>query len=317
MQICWGWDLMRGGAGSYWAAIALGLLVGADLGASLGSARAQQACLTAPNAPAPAGSHWYYRTDPASGHKCWYVRERDQAGAPVPGRQAVAPAPVKPGRKTTPVLAAPDPSAWMDPVEQPNSTTVDWPAPTPVPSPAGEINGQPSNNPAPPPAVAPSPVRAIDSPPPKLVKPDSPANSSLATPSANAVPASAGPPVRVTTADKPAVFQRRAAAAIGVAGLLGLVLAGLFLRRIITKTMGGRRAIKLARMEPRLVDSGNVMPPLPTRLRQSPSLVPGQHETNARINEIEESLRQFARRLRQRRSRPAGVFARMGAWVRS
>jgi hypothetical protein len=34
-------------------------------------------CLTAPNAAAPAGSHWYYRTDLAKQRKCWYVRGAD------------------------------------------------------------------------------------------------------------------------------------------------------------------------------------------------------------------------------------------------
>ena len=38
------------------------------------SARAADDCLTAPNASAPQGSHWYYRTDRTNQRKCWYYR---------------------------------------------------------------------------------------------------------------------------------------------------------------------------------------------------------------------------------------------------
>jgi hypothetical protein len=36
-------------------------------------------CLAAPNSPAPLGSHWYYRLDWATQHKCWYVRAFNQS----------------------------------------------------------------------------------------------------------------------------------------------------------------------------------------------------------------------------------------------
>jgi hypothetical protein len=44
-------------------------------------------CLAAPNSPAPQGSHWYYRLNWATQHKCWYVRP---PGRPL--QQAAAPA---------------------------------------------------------------------------------------------------------------------------------------------------------------------------------------------------------------------------------
>ncbi len=44
-----------------------------------GSARAEDNCLAAPNAPAPQGSHWYYRTDTVKRIKCWYLRPEGQA----------------------------------------------------------------------------------------------------------------------------------------------------------------------------------------------------------------------------------------------
>jgi hypothetical protein len=42
-------------------------------------------CLTAPNSPAPQGTHWYYHVDRANQRKCWYVRASSQ-----PAQQATA-----------------------------------------------------------------------------------------------------------------------------------------------------------------------------------------------------------------------------------
>ena len=49
-------------------------------------------CISKPNAPAPQGSHWYYRTDRTSKRQCWYLGEEGAkaraserlAGTPVP-----------------------------------------------------------------------------------------------------------------------------------------------------------------------------------------------------------------------------------------
>ena len=75
-------------AGSYLlAATALAVLAGAGLGA--GSARAQGAtCLASPNGPAPAGTHWYFKTDQATNQKCWYTRPPDQAAQARPAQTA-------------------------------------------------------------------------------------------------------------------------------------------------------------------------------------------------------------------------------------
>ncbi len=55
------------------AATAFAVLAGAAV--SAGSARAQDAtCLAAPHGPAPAGTHWYYKTDQGTHQKCWYTR---------------------------------------------------------------------------------------------------------------------------------------------------------------------------------------------------------------------------------------------------
>jgi hypothetical protein len=54
------------------------LLVAALLVSALSTSRAEENCLAAPNARAPQGSHWYYRTDPSSQNKCWHVRQTDE-----------------------------------------------------------------------------------------------------------------------------------------------------------------------------------------------------------------------------------------------
>ena len=49
-------------------------------------------CISKPNAPAPQGGHWYYRTDRTSKRQCWYLGEEGAkaraserlAGTPVP-----------------------------------------------------------------------------------------------------------------------------------------------------------------------------------------------------------------------------------------
>jgi hypothetical protein len=65
------------------------------------SVRAQEdECLAAPNARAPQGSHWYYRTDRVTHQKCWHLREQDQSAQQLP-----------PGEVTASASAASAPSA--------------------------------------------------------------------------------------------------------------------------------------------------------------------------------------------------------------
>ena len=54
-------------------------------------------CLTAPNAPVPPNSHWYYRTDRTEQRKCWYLRS-DNAPSEQAAVQAVPDPPVKPSQ---------------------------------------------------------------------------------------------------------------------------------------------------------------------------------------------------------------------------
>ena len=59
------------------------LVSGIDVGMP-DTARADD-CLTAPNSPAPQGTHWYYHVDRTNQRKCWYVRASSQ-----PAQQAAA-----------------------------------------------------------------------------------------------------------------------------------------------------------------------------------------------------------------------------------
>jgi hypothetical protein len=58
-------------------------------------------CLNAPNSPAPANSHWYYRTDRAQQRHCWYIRAPDppsqQGSVPTPPEAPIA----KPSRSVS------------------------------------------------------------------------------------------------------------------------------------------------------------------------------------------------------------------------
>ena len=98
------------------AATALAVLAGACLGA--GSARAQDAaCLASPNGAAPAGTHWYYKTDQATHQKCWYTRGQEQAAQAAPAETT----PSRPAPSRTPVAQAdpanPDADATQAPEE--------------------------------------------------------------------------------------------------------------------------------------------------------------------------------------------------------
>lgn len=63
----------------------------AGVGMPSNTARADD-CLTAPNSPAPAGSHWYFRTDRAKQHNCWYLHALNQPRQPADA-QATSDAP--------------------------------------------------------------------------------------------------------------------------------------------------------------------------------------------------------------------------------
>jgi hypothetical protein len=112
------------------ALVATLLIAGVSVTARPTTARADD-CLTAPNSPAPQGTHWYYRSDRATQRKCWYVR------APGQPAQQVAAATTGPA---TPLHSRPAPTGAPSPnVSAPPSPRVQTSAaePTPTAAPGG------------------------------------------------------------------------------------------------------------------------------------------------------------------------------------
>lgn len=56
-----------------------GVIASLAVAATVSTPAHADTCLSAPNAPTPAGSHWFYRTDHANKRKCWYLRKADAA----------------------------------------------------------------------------------------------------------------------------------------------------------------------------------------------------------------------------------------------
>jgi hypothetical protein len=100
------------------AAVA-GLLVIYGIVLSSNPAFAVDECLAAPNAPAPAGSHWYYRLERSTEHKCWYVREQRQETRAAPPK--MRPTAVTPAPQAT--QTAVDQSTPIEQVERETQTT--------------------------------------------------------------------------------------------------------------------------------------------------------------------------------------------------
>ena len=74
------------------AAMAAGIAVSLFMFVPTGStAPAADNCLTAPNAPAPQGSHWYYRLERGTQRKCWRLVQKDQKGPSTAARTAPQP----------------------------------------------------------------------------------------------------------------------------------------------------------------------------------------------------------------------------------
>jgi hypothetical protein len=90
-----------------WTAL-VALVSGATLAMPANLARADD-CRAAPNSPAPAGTHWYYRLEWTTQRKCWYVRAPARRTHHAMARR-LAPAMSAPSDSTT-VADAPSPMA--------------------------------------------------------------------------------------------------------------------------------------------------------------------------------------------------------------
>lgn len=72
-------------------AVSAGAIASVAITASPLSSAQADTCLSAPNAPTPAGSHWFYRADHANKRKCWYLRKVDGATAAASPTEATSP----------------------------------------------------------------------------------------------------------------------------------------------------------------------------------------------------------------------------------
>lgn len=72
---------------------------------SIGAAHAADDCLSAPKGPAPAGAHWYYRSDHKTNRKCWYVADEAQKPRQVASQKPVTPSPQQSDAKLQPSTA--------------------------------------------------------------------------------------------------------------------------------------------------------------------------------------------------------------------
>jgi hypothetical protein len=298
------------------------LVAVAGVGLSGRAAQAGDACLTAPNGPAPAGSHWYYRTDQATQRKCWSIKPRSQAQQTLPAQAtAVQEKPAISLAATASVGAAANtvlpPAQWADPAPAAGAASVVWPDPPTLPPSTDNIGtsqaapSSPDTSAPKTSAPAPAPQSATGNAPPVNSAQPTHASSPTGTqPEKDTLAVKAvGEPSKVTAPG------RKTAAAAALAGVIGLLLAGAFLRRLIAKSLGRRRAVKVARQEPSLIEPRAGKQPVPTHLRHSPSLVPSHAEAARRINEVEAALRKLAQR--QRALAPPRTVARRGAGVRS
>jgi hypothetical protein len=246
------------------------LMALADRGLSSGSARAEDNCLAAPNAPAAPGSHWHYRTDSVKQSKCWYLRADDQAiqtpaaqqktetnvgakwSAPAMPKTASSYQAASEANQVRPNQALADrlvqwsiqdgaqsgrqaranTVAWPDPPSQVGADTAARPG---LPSPAGDDN-----------VVWPNP-------PSQTVGARQKALENTAEERANQTQEE---PSTAATPDKGAVSQSELPAGLFLAVAFGLVIAGIIMRRMVRAAFSGRRRVFIDRRAP--VETTNV-----------------------------------------------------------
>lgn len=114
------------------SAAGAGVIASLAVAATVPAPARADTCLSAPNAPTPAGSHWFYRTDHANKRKCWYLRKVDATPAAAPadadaadGASAeAAPAPSVAKPKTATASGAAQPASVSQPTPSPLSPSV-------------------------------------------------------------------------------------------------------------------------------------------------------------------------------------------------
>ena len=253
----------------------LALSLGA-LAPTSGTAQAAGACNAAPKPTAPAGSHWYYRTDRAAGRKCWYLATEGSKGRIAAPRVAATPdtdadaEPAAPpmaevaARLTQPLLSPP-PAAAVPAA----STIVPQAAPSaPLqipPADSAQRSGEPASAP-----IAQEPAARV-------------AQEPAADPAAVAAPAASAAATPAPAPERINAMQFVFVAFVGIC-----FLAGLFFYLA---------AVRRRRMEIRIVDLNTRAPlrtPAMVAMTDSPSVAPDAtgHRHDGEIDD--ERLRRFS-----------------------
>jgi len=282
--------------------------------------RAPENCLPAATGKAPQGSHWHYRTDPATQTKCWYLRtEGDAAQKPATqdkSETGVAPAatpktapdqaaqdaqqarPVQPARAAT-GGRPPQGSAQNGPQggrqgstqdgdrmrRQPGDRSAPWPDP---PSRAGAANvtwpdpPQPAAG-APQPATAPLANNQQEPPPPAQ-------SSDQANGTNAASDRQAAEPIATAVSDNDEM-----PVGLLLTLAISMLIAGILVRRLVKMIFARRRKVDRERREPVLRTNSAGERTITLPVAHQHDLAPGWVD---RLDEdVQESLRHLLRTL--------------------
>ncbi len=295
---------------------------------------AEDNCLSAPNARAPQGSHWYYRTDPVKQSKCWYLRTEgpaaqkpaaqettetkvsveglaatpsksvsDQLGPsslelrPAQAAQAAdKPTKMNIPNNTKPNRQAANARAWPNPTV-PAAAKVAWPDP-PAPTAANNVAW-----PEPPSPGALSPVRGgaqevtAENAPATTGTPEEDIKQPQEVPthSIKRTGDDAESNGYIAEPKTPLVTQKDMPMSMLLAFGIGLAIAGLVMRLVVRAVFGRRPTVKLKRREAVLSTSIASQRTLPTFGDLAP-------ESDAAVhldNNVKESLRKLLKVLEQ------------------
>ena len=297
-------------------------------GLSAGPARAEENCLSAPNTQPLQGSHWYYRTDPVKGSKCWYLRTEGQA---IPRQTAedqlgpeplelrpvrAAPAAASGDRVTTgsvqhsiqashkpaaskavwpdpPVPARADKVAWPDPPAPARADKVAWPDP---PAPASTDKVAWPDLPSPAGDVAPEAV--AESAPEEKAKQTQEVPASAAKSNKNARN-DAGVDRQVAAPTQTADPQSVMPVGMLLALAIGLLITGMIVRRIVRMAFLRQRAVPPERREPVWTTSIPSKRAITNVAAQHRDLAPGSLDNDCLDDDVKQALRKLLRVLDQ------------------
>ena len=288
--------------------LAVLLMALADTCLRTGSARAEENCLAAPNAPAVQGNHWYYRTDSVKQSKCWYLRAEGQAIQTPAAQQktetsVAAKWPTAAMPKTALYQAAPEAKqvrsvqALADKLVQwsiqdgaqsgrhARADTLAWPDP---PSPAGDVN-----------EVWPDPLSRNSGAPRSATLKNTAQESANQTQEEHATAANpdkgagndAGVAANVADPIEAAVFHGELPVGLFLTFAFGLVIAGIIVRRMIRMTFARRGTVFINRRE--RVETTDVASDIPKFVAHPPDLASKWTNNGRPKDEMKEALRKL------------------------